>query len=254
MEHNQCLEVSNLTQEFQTKKGKIIALNKVNLQVKKGEFVSVVGSSGSGKSTLLRLIGGLEIPTSGHVIVNNVEVTGPSADRGMVFQKYTLYPWLNVQKNVEFGLKLQGISKQERKETASYYINIVGLSQFVNYYPYQLSGGMQQRVAIARSLATHPEILLMDEPFGALDVQTRENMQQFLLEIWQTIQCTILMITHDVKEAVFLSQRIYILTPSPGTIQQELIIDLPKLRDYNIHNNPNFHFHVEQIMALIRLC
>lgn len=252
MEHNQCLEVSNLTQEFQTKKGKIIALNKVNLQVKKGEFVSVVGSSGSGKSTLLRLIGGLEIPTSGHVIVNNVEVTGPSADRGMVFQKYTLYPWLNVQKNVEFGLKLQGISKQERKETASYYINIVGLSQFVNYYPYQLSGGMQQRVAIARSLATHPEILLMDEPFGALDVQTRENMQQFLLEIWQTIQCTILMITHDVKEAVFLSQRIYILTPSPGTIQQELIIDLPKLRDYNIHNNPNFHFHVEQIMALIR--
>ena len=250
--NNICLEVSHLKKEFVTKKGKFLALDNLNLYVNKGEFVCIIGASGSGKSTLLRIIGGLETPTFGHVIVNDINIKGPGSDRGMVFQKYTLYPWLSVKKNVEFGLKLQGFSKKERQDIASYYIDVVGLSSFINSYPYQLSGGMQQRVAIARSLATHPQILLMDEPFGALDVQTKENMQQFLLEIWQRTQCTILMITHDIREAVFLSQRIYILTQSPGTIKKELIINLPKERNNKTKWNPTFHHYIDEIMGLLR--
>ncbi len=246
------LEISNLYKEFPTKKGTVVALQDINMHVETGEFVCAVGASGSGKSTLLRLIAGLDFPTAGEITVDYAIVTGPGADRGMVFQKYTLYPWMSVQKNVEFGLKLSGITPKKRRENASYYLNIVGLSDFAKSYPKELSGGMKQRVAIARALATNPKILLMDEPFGALDVQTKENMQQFLLEVWRKTGCTILMITHDVQEAVFLSQRVYVLSARPGTVKEEIAIDLPSDRDYKIKRQPAFHQQADRIIDLLR--
>ena len=246
------LEINRLNKHFPTRKGTLVALKDINMHVETGEFVCAVGASGSGKSTLLRLIAGLDFPTSGKITVDGMEVTGPGSDRGMVFQRYTLYPWMNVQKNVEFGLKLQGVGKNERRKRASYYLDVVGLSQFAKSFPKELSGGMKQRVAIARSLATQPKILLMDEPFGALDIQTKETMQQFLLDLWQRTGCTIFTITHDVEEAVFLSQRIYVLTARPGSIQQELTITLPKTRDYTIKRQMKFHHYVDEIMDLLR--
>lgn len=246
------LEISRLHKQFSLKKGTIVALKDINLHVETGEFICVVGASGSGKSTLLRLVAGLDLPTSGTITVDNQIITGPGADRGMVFQKYTLYPWMTVQKNVEFGLKLLKVSAQERKETASYYLNIVGLANFAKSLPKELSGGMKQRVAIARALATNPKILLMDEPFGALDIQTKETMQQFLLEIWRKTDCTILMITHDVREAVFLSQRVYVLSTQPGTVKQEFKIELPSDRNYQIKCQPIFHQPVDEITELLR--
>ncbi|HEY9767885.1 MAG TPA: ABC transporter ATP-binding protein [Coleofasciculaceae cyanobacterium] len=246
------LEISRLHKQFLTKKGAIVALKDINLHVETGEFICVVGASGSGKSTLLRLIAGLDLPTSGTITVDNQIIIGPGADRGMVFQKYTLYPWMTVQKNVEFGLKLLKVSAQERKETASYYLNIVGLANFAKSLPKELSGGMKQRVAIARALATNPKILLMDEPFGALDIQTKETMQQFLLEIWRKTDCTILMITHDVTEAVFLSQRVYVFSAQPGTVKQEFKIELPSDRNYQIKRQPIFHQQTDEIIDLLK--
>ena len=246
------LEISRLYKEFPSKKGTVTALQDINMHVETGEFVCVVGASGSGKSTLLRLVAGLDFPTAGEITVDDAIVAGPGADRGMVFQRYTLYPWMTIQKNVEFGLKLLGMSKRERRESASYYLNIVGLAGFAKSYPKELSGGMKQRVAIARSLATNPKILLMDEPFGALDIQTKENMQQFLLEIWRKTGCTILMITHDVREAVFLSQRVYVFSARPGTVKEEIIINLPSDRDYTIKRQPIFHQQADNIIDLLR--
>ena len=246
------LEISQLHKHFSTKKEPLVALKDINMHVETGEFVCVVGASGSGKSTLLRLVAGLDFPTSGSITVDYNPVVGPGADRGMVFQKYTLYPWMTVQKNVEFGLKLLGIESRQRREFASYYLEMVGLTKFANSLPKQLSGGMKQRVAIARALATKPKILLMDEPFGALDIQTKESMQQFLLELWLKTGCTILMITHDVREAVFLSQRIYVLSARPGTVRQEFAIDLPTERNYHIKRQPVFHQQVDDIMDLLR--
>jgi len=224
------LTVSQVYKQFSTRKGVTVALKDINMHIETGEFVSVVGASGSGKSTLLRLIAGLDQATAGDICVDGVRVTGPGSDRGMVFQSYTLYPWMTVAKNVGFGLKLQGRSKAQRRQQISYYLEVVGLAEFAKALPKELSGGMKQRVAIARALACQPKVLLLDEPFGALDVQTREAMQQFLLQLWQQTGTTILMITHDVGEAVFLSQRIYVLTSQPGTIQREVAIDLPRDR------------------------
>ena len=247
------LEVSKVYKQFCSRKNScFVALKDINLHVETGELVCVVGASGSGKSTLLRLIGGLDTPTAGEITVDGKQVIGPGPDRGMVFQKYTLYPWMNIAHNVEFGLKLQGIKKQKRREIASYYLNVVGLSKFAKYYPKELSGGMKQRVAIARALACQPKILLMDEPFGALDVQTKEAMQLFLLHIWENTGTTILMITHDVVEAVFLSQRIYVLRANPGTIQKELKIDLPNERSYKIKRTTQFQNYTEEIIDLLR--
>jgi NitT/TauT family transport system ATP-binding protein len=245
------LEVCDLYKQFSTNNGPITALEGLNLHVEQGEFVCVVGASGSGKSTLLRLIAGLEAPTSGLISVDQKPVIGPSADRGMVFQDYTLYPWINIQKNVEFGLKLQGIGAQERREQASYYLNMVGLSQFSQVLPKQLSGGMKQRVAIARALTSQPKILLMDEPFGALDIQTKENMQQFLLDLWQRTSTSILMITHDVREAIFLSQRIYVMTARPGTIQAEIPIELGPNRTAATRENPRFTQYKDTVTDLL---
>ena len=246
------LDVSQITKAFPTRQGSLVALEDINLHVETGEFVCVVGASGSGKSTLLRLVAGLEAPTSGEITVDGYPVTGPGADRGMVFQSYTLYPWMSVQKNVEFGLKLQGASVAERRDRARYFLEMVGLTRFAQALPKALSGGMKQRVAIARALASQPKILLMDEPFGALDVQTKEAMQQFMRELWQSAGTSVLMITHDVEEAVFLSQRIYVLTAHPGTVQAELNIDLPSERTYHTKATSAFQHYREEIMDRLR--
>lgn len=246
------LDISQLGKEFLTPQGSLSVLSDVNLHVNRGELVCVVGASGSGKSTLLRLIAGLERPTTGAITVDGHPVTGPGADRGMIFQKYTLYPWMTVAANVEFGLKLQGHPKAERVQKVAEYLDVVGLSDFVDAYPKELSGGMQQRTAIARALVCGPQVLLMDEPFGALDVQTKETMQQFLLKIWQRTRSTILMITHDISEAIFLSQRVYVLTPQPGRVQREVKIKLPARQSYKIRHHPDFQAYYEEIYESLR--
>ncbi len=243
------LEVSRLYKQFETPKGAVRVLEDLNIHVEQGEFVCVVGASGSGKSTLLRLVAGLELPTAGRIEVDKETVVGPGADRGMVFQDYTLYPWMSVQKNVEFGLKLQGIDKRARRKQASYYLETVGLTQFSQSLPKQLSGGMKQRVAIARALTSQPKILLMDEPFGALDVQTKENMQQFLLDLWANTGTSILMITHDVREAVFLSQRIYVMTARPGTVQAEIKVALGSSRTVTTRESNAFKGYQDQVIG-----
>ncbi|KGF73152.1 nitrate ABC transporter ATP-binding protein [Neosynechococcus sphagnicola sy1] len=246
------LEVCHLFKQFKTRQGTLVALKDINLHVETGEFICAVGASGSGKSTLLRLVAGLDMPTAGEIRVDDVPVTGPGPDRGMVFQSYTLYPWMNVANNVGFGLKLRGMAARDRHQQVNYYLDVVGLSHCAQCFPKELSGGMKQRVAIARALASQPQILLMDEPFGALDVQTKETLQQFLLQVWRRTGTTILMITHDVEEAVFLSGRIYVLTSQPGSIKQELSIDLPGERDYQIRRHPRFQNYKDEIVTLLR--
>ena len=249
------LAVENVTKKFETDRGSLLALDDICLHVETGELVCAVGASGSGKSTLLRLIAGLDQPTAGQITVDDIPIIGPGSDRGLIFQKYTLYPWMTVAENVGFGLKLQGISQTQRTAQIKYYLNVVGLAQFAKAYPKELSGGMQQRVAIARALANQPKILLMDEPFGALDVQTKEVMQDFLLELWQETKTTILMITHDVEEAIFLAQRVYVLSSRPGRIIKELQIALPEVELENPHSikrYPEFQNYREQIMAYLK--
>jgi NitT/TauT family transport system ATP-binding protein len=245
------LQINNLHKSFQTKNGNLQVLKDINMFIEEGEFICAVGASGSGKSTLLRQIAGLDTPCFGEVKIEGKPITGPGPDRGMVFQHYTLYPWLNVQKNTEFGLKLQGVSKKERREKASYYLNIVGLGNFSQSLPRELSGGMKQRVAIARALASEPKILLMDEPFGALDIHTKESMHEFILDLWQRTNLTIFMITHDVEEAIFLSNRIYALGSRPGTIRKELKINLPQ-RNREIKRHGVFHDYRDELMGLLR--
>lgn len=246
------LQVNSLYKQFKTRQGSIVALKDINLKIEQGEFICAVGASGSGKSTLLRLIAGLDMPTAGEIQVAGSRVTGPGPDRGMVFQQYTLYPWMNVAQNVEFGLKLQGVSIVHRRERVAHYLEVVGLSQFARALPKELSGGMQQRVAIARALASQPKILLMDEPFGALDAQTKETMQQFLLDLWSRTGTTILMITHDVEEAVFLSQRLYVLTSRPGTIKTELTLNSASDRTYHNKRSSTFQDCKETVLNLLR--
>lgn len=208
-------------------KPEFMAVENISLNIQKGEFVSIVGPSGCGKSTLLDLIAGLTKPSSGQILLNGKQITQPGLDRGIVFQQYALYPWLTALENIEFGLEAKGIAKKERKEKALYYLKLVGLSGFEKHYPNELSGGMKQRVAIARSLAYEPEILLMDEPFAALDAQTRETLQEELIKIWQNSKSTIVFITHSIDEAIFLSQRVAIMTSRPGRIKQ--VIEIPKV-------------------------
>jgi len=245
------LQITNLHKNFKTKNGSLVVLKDINMTIEQGEFICAVGASGSGKSTLLRQIAGLDAPTAGEVKIDNVRVTGPGPDRGMVFQHYTLYPWMNVQENAEFGLKLQGIPKKQRREKASYYLSVVGLSNFAKSLPKELMGGMKQRVAIARALTSEPKVMLMDEPFGALDVHTKESMHQFMLELWERTNLTIFMITHDVEEAVFLSNRIYALGTRPGTIKKEIPIKLPD-RTQNVKRQTVFHDYRDELMDLLR--
>ena len=242
------LEVCHLDKKFNQQGKPLLVLQDINLQLYKSEFVCTVGASGCGKSTLLNIVAGLETPSDGEVRVDGEVVLGPGPDRGMVFQSYTLYPWLNVVDNIGFGLRLRNLPKAEQKERINYFLEVVGLTQFAKAYPKQLSGGMKQRVAIARALANEPEVLLMDEPFGALDAQTKEQMQLFLLDLWTRTKTTILMITHDVEEAVFISQRIYVMSSHPGQIKSNLVIKLPPQRDGELKLSPEFVETKRQVM------
>ena len=221
------IEISGVTQEFEKKDGKFLALDTVNLNVEQNELICVVGPSGCGKTTLLNIIAGLCKPTTGTVKVRGELVTGPGKGKGVVFQQYALYPWLTVEKNVEFGMRMKGVPKAERAEIAKKYIDLVGLSKFAKAYPKELSGGMKQRVAIARAYATAPEVLLMDEPFGALDAQTRAQLQENLLKTWEQERKTCFFITHDVEEAVLLATKIIIMSAGPGHITEIVPVTLP---------------------------
>jgi NitT/TauT family transport system ATP-binding protein len=246
------LEINNLNKSFPTKDGELLVLENINMKVYKNEFACIVGASGCGKSTLLNIIAGLNQQTSGEILLEGRPVSGPGADRGMVFQNYTLYPWLTVAENIEFGLKLKGIPSSERKERVDHYIEIVGLSKFAKSLPKTLSGGMKQRTAIARALANEPDILLMDEPFGALDAQTKGVLQEFMLQVWKQTQKTILMITHDVEEAVFLAQRIYVLSSRPGRIKAEVDIPLGVDRDFSVKRTELFQLVKQEVLDLLR--
>ena len=232
------LDVKELNKDFATAKGTVTALKNINFKVHRREFVCVIGPSGCGKSTLIRILAGLESASSGQVLLDNKAVTGPGPDRGMVFQGYTLFPWLTVKKNVMFGLKMQG--KIDVESEAMQWIDLVGLEKFADAYPDQLSGGMKQRVAIARALANQPRILLMDEPFGALDAQTRCKMQSYLLQIWHNIDITILFITHDLDEAIYLADRILVLKAHPGEVQELIEVPVPRPRDPDQLISPEF--------------
>ena len=245
------LEVKGLQKEFETPQGRITALNDIHFKTYKREFVCVIGPSGCGKSTLIRILAGLETKTSGHVLLDNKEVTGPGPERGMVFQGYTLFPWLTVKRNVMFGMELAGRGKSTAESEARQWIDLVGLSKFENSYPHQLSGGMKQRVAIARALANQPRILLMDEPFGALDAQTRAKMQAYLMEIWKNIDVTILFITHDLDEAIYLADRILVLKAHPGEVQELIEVPVPQPRTPDQVLSPEFLATKKRLEELI---
>ncbi len=221
------VKIDNVVKKYSGRNGEMVALNGVSLDIHENEFVCVVGPSGCGKSTLLNIIAGLHEPTSGQVLVDGQAVSGPGPDRGVVFQQYALFPWLTVQKNVEFGLKLQGMAQDKAEQEAKKYIKMVDLEQFAQSYPKELSGGMKQRVAIARAYAINPKVLLMDEPFGALDAQTRTQLQTELLNTWEKEQKTCFFITHDVEEAIILAQRVIIMSARPGRIKEVVEISIP---------------------------
>jgi NitT/TauT family transport system ATP-binding protein len=230
-----------------------VAIENINLEVKAGEFFVIVGPSGCGKSTLLDLVGGLARPSSGRILIDGEPITGPALDRGFVFQQYALFPWRTAQKNIEFGLEAKGVGKRQRAERAQHFLAMVGLAGFGDRYPHELSGGMKQRVAIARSLAYDPAVLLMDEPFAALDAQTRENLQRELLRIWEASGKTIVFITHGIDEAVFLGQRVAVMTSRPGRIKQ--VIDVPlhsRLREEDLRGAPEFTRLRSEIWSLLR--
>jgi ABC-type nitrate/sulfonate/bicarbonate transport system ATPase subunit len=246
------LLIQGLNKNFPGKQGNLLVLKDIQMKVYRNEFVCVVGASGCGKSTLLNIIAGLDEPTSGTLLLEGEPIEGPGADRGMVFQNYTLYPWLTVAQNIEFGLKLKQMPMSERREVVQYYLDIVGLTRFANVLPRALSGGMKQRVAIARALANEPDILLMDEPFGALDAQTKEAMQEFMLQLWQRTHLTVLMVTHDVEEAIFLAERIYVLSARPGQIKAEVRIELENKHNLAIKNTAAFRSQRQALVHLIR--
>jgi len=233
--------------------GRFTALEDITLDVRSGEFLALVGPSGCGKSTLLDLLGGLTTPTSGRILLDGQPITGPGRDRGIVFQQYALFPWRTAAQNVEFGLDIAGLKAGQRREVARHFLDLVGLSGFADRYPHELSGGMKQRVAIARSLAYDPEVLLMDEPFAALDAQTRETLQGELLRIWRATGKTIVFITHGIDEAVVLGQRVAVMTSRPGRIKE--IIDIPeRLRSESedVRALPEFGQVRHEVWSLLR--
>ena len=230
-----------------------LALQPTDLDVAHNDFITVLGPSGCGKSTLLRIVAGLDTPSVGRVLLDGQPVTGPGADRGMVFQSYTLFPWLDVRANICFGLREKGMPPREQAEIADRFIAEVGLTGFERHYPKQLSGGMQQRVALARALANDPKILLLDEPFGALDNQTRALMQELLLSIWELHRKTVLFVTHDIDEAIFMANRCAVFSARPGRIKNELRIDLPYPRHYTVKTTARFSALKAQVTEDIRV-
>jgi NitT/TauT family transport system ATP-binding protein len=234
------ISVRDIRKTFQLKNEEFVALERVNLDIADNEFVTVVGPSGCGKSTLMNILAGLETPSSGHALVDGKDVSGPGPERGVIFQQYALFPWLTVRKNVEFGLKVAGLPKAERRERADYFIRMVGLEQFADALPKMLSGGMKQRCAIARAYAVNPSILLMDEPFGALDALTRVKLQEQLLDTWNREKRTVMFITHDVDEAVFLANRVVVMAARPGRIYDVIDVNLPYPRTEDVRLSPEF--------------
>ncbi|OIR04803.1 bicarbonate transport ATP-binding protein CmpD [mine drainage metagenome] len=245
------LEVKHLGKDYKTTKGNVTALKDVNFKTHRREFVCVIGPSGCGKSTLIRILAGLESHTSGEVLLDGKPVTGPGRDRGMVFQGYTLFPWLTVKKNVMFGLEMNNVSTDDAGREAELWLELIGLEKFANAFPHELSGGMKQRVAIARALVNQPRILLMDEPFGALDAQSRVKMQTYLLEIWRNIDITVLFITHDLDEAIFLADRILVLKAHPGEVQELIEVPVPRPRSAEQFSSPEFLATKARLEALI---
>ena len=263
MEHKRSkITIRNVGRTFPAADGKCVnALENINIEIEDayssagrdiGEFRVLLGPSGCGKSTLLRLIAGLDRADSGEVLVNEEAVKGPGKDRGMVFQKYTSFPWLTVAGNIAYGLKINGVSEEKRKETVAQLIQEIGLSGFENAYPETLSGGMQQRVAIARTLALRPSVILMDEPFGALDAQTRSEMQQLLLKVWDETASTILFVTHDVEEAIYLADRIFIMSAHPGTIVEDAQVPFDRPRDLGLKQRNEFHDLQNYVLGRLR--
>lgn len=252
------ISAKNITRTFTVKnrgqKGvkEFTAIKDINLEIREGEFVTIVGPSGCGKSTFLDILSGLSKPTSGELYIDGKVVTGPALDRGIVLQGYALFPWRNVRKNIEYGLELKKVPKKERKEISQEFIDLVGLNGFEDRYIHELSGGMKQRVAIARSLAYNPSVLLMDEPFAAVDAQTRETMQEELLRIWEKTNKTIIFITHSIDEAIFLADRVAVLSANPGRIKEIIDIDLPRPRKIgDVKNSPDFNWLSHKVWELL---
>jgi NitT/TauT family transport system ATP-binding protein len=246
------IDIRNLDVRFGRNSSAVQAVSDVTVDVKPGEFVSIVGPSGCGKSTLLNVVAGFVKASGGVVQVDGKDVKGPGADRGMVFQQYSLFPWMTVRKNVEFGLKMQGMGSNQRESAARTLLGLAGLLSFENHFPDQLSGGMKQRVGIVRALATSPQVLLMDEPFGALDAQTRVVMQEILTNMWQRFRISVLFITHDIDESIFLSDKVYVMTARPGRIKAEIEIPLPRPRVPEMATSSEFLQLKRQLHDLIR--
>lgn len=235
------LSIRDLDMTFETEGGKpLTVLDGIDLDVGDNEFVAIVGTSGCGKSTLLSIVGGLTEPTSGQVSIDGRPVNGPGRDRGFVFQNYSLFEWMTVERNIDFALEKSKIGKSERRELVAHYVATVGLSGFEKALPKQLSGGMRQRVAIARALVYKPSVLLMDEPFGALDAQTRGMMQELLLKVWDEHKSTVLFVTHDVEEALFLADRVVVMASRPGRVKSDITVGFERPRSYEIVTEPGF--------------
>lgn len=248
---NSKIYVKELQKIYHSAKDDTVAMKDVNINILENEFVCIVGPSGCGKSTLLRMVAGLDEATSGQIVIKDRNIIGPGADRGMVFQAYTLFPWMTVADNIKFGLKLRKIPAKEQEEITNKYLKIIKLEKFRNSYPKELSGGMKQRVAIARALANSPEVLLMDEPFSALDPQTRADMQLLIRQIWQVEKPTVMFVTHDIEEAIFLSSKIYVLTSRPGTVKKEVPIILPYDRELSLKDSERFIEIRKEVNSLI---
>jgi ABC-type nitrate/sulfonate/bicarbonate transport system ATPase subunit len=246
------LSIRGVSRRFMSAHGETLALQATDLEVAENDFITILGPSGCGKSTLLRIVAGLDHPTSGEVQLDGKRITGPGPDRGMVFQSYTLFPWLTVLDNVCFGLRERGMPRAQQVEISRDFVAKVGLAGFEQHFPKQLSGGMQQRTALARALANRPRVLLMDEPFGALDHQTRELMQELLLGIWEAQRKTVLFVTHDIDEAVFMANRVVVMSARPGRIKVDRSVDLPHPRHYSVKTSPVFADLKAELTELVR--
>jgi NitT/TauT family transport system ATP-binding protein len=245
------LSARNVSMVFETRSGELRALDDVTIEIPDSHFACIVGASGCGKSTLLNIMAGLVRPTAGTIEVGGEPIEGPGADRGMVFQSYTLYPWLRVRENVEFGPALKGVPKEERRRISAQLIEEMGLTEFARAYPKELSGGMKQRVAIARALANEPKVLLMDEPFGALDALTRASAQRFLTDIWEQHRRTIAFVTHDIDEAIYLGDTVFVMSRRPGRIQEVVEVDIPRPRSLEDIGTARFAQLKHHILSLI---
>jgi ABC-type nitrate/sulfonate/bicarbonate transport system ATPase subunit len=245
------IRLIDVAMQYTTRRAQVRALERISLTVPDGQFACIVGPSGCGKSTLLMVAAGLVTPTEGEVLVDGKLATEPGADRGMVFQSYSLYPWLSVRRNIEFGMEVKRTPRLERRQRSGELIHLMKLDGFAEAYPKALSGGMKQRAAIARALANDPQVLLMDEPFGALDAQTRQIMQEMLTDLWQRFRKTVLFVTHDIDEAIFLGDVIYVMTNRPGRIRTTLNVDLPRPRTFDMVGGPRFAELRNQVVGII---